>query len=72
MRGKNITNIYVIEGIEYLSSELLNVQKEMVEMLADRVKYTLLRNYLINEYGEDVSCTIKTYFPEQIMVPVLG
>lgn len=65
MRGNNITNIYVIEGKEYLISELSQTQLEYINSNTDREKYTILRNIILKNEGDDVECTIKIDFPEQ-------
>ena len=67
MRGKNITNIYVIDSKEYLIQDLNEYQKNYVESLANKTLYNDLRNELLNNHGEDFTCSIKINFPKNDM-----
>ena len=67
MRGLNINNKYIIDSKEYLFSELTRVQLDYVESLADKAKYNLLRNQVLEEKGHDVECTIKINVVDQEM-----
>ena len=67
MRGSNITNKYILESKEYLFSDLNKDQLVYVESLADKTKYNLLRNQVLEEEGDDVECTIKINVIDQVM-----
>ena len=67
MRGSNITNKYILESKEYLYSDLTKDQLVYVESLADKTKYNLLRNQVLEEEGDDVECTIKINVIDQVM-----
>ena len=67
MRGSNITNKYIIDSKEYLFSELIKDQLAYVESFADKAKYNLLRNQVLEEEGDDVECTIKINVVDQEM-----
>ena len=67
MRGEKITNIYIIDSVEYLYKELTLAQKEYIEPLIDLDKYDKFRNYILFEEGDDLEGTIKIHFPSLIM-----
>jgi len=67
MRGSNITNKYILDSKEYLYSELTKDQLVYVESLADKAKYNLLRNQVLEEEGDEVKCTIKINMADQEM-----
>ena len=67
MRGSNITNKYILESKEYLYSDLTKDQLVYVESLADKTKYSRLRNQVLEEEGDDVECTIKVNVIDQVM-----
>jgi hypothetical protein len=59
MRGKNITNVYIIDEIAFKSKELTNAHLEIIETYENRTLYNNFRNKLLEEKGDDVECTIK-------------
>ena len=67
MRGSNITNKYIIDSKEHLFSELTKLQLEYFESLADKTKYNLLRNQVLEKEGGGVKCTIKINLVDQEM-----
>ena len=66
MRGKNIKNVYIIEGKELNSSELTKNQLLIIETYENRTLYNDFRNRLLVEKGDDVVCTIRIKLPEMI------
>jgi hypothetical protein len=68
MKGKNITNIYIIDSIEYRIEQLNDDQILYINSLANKQKYNNLRQQVLTEKGEDVHAFIKIYFPEQDMI----
>ena len=67
MRGSNIINKYIIDSKEHLFSELSKDQLVFVESLADKTKYNILRNQLLEVEGDEVECTIKINVADQEM-----
>jgi hypothetical protein len=67
MRGSNIINRYIIDSNEYLFSELSKDQLVYVESLADKSKYNVLRNQVLEYGGDDFKCTIKINIADQEM-----
>ena len=65
MRGKNITNIYVIKGEEYHISELSQSQLIYINTIANKEKYNIIRNIILENEGDDTIAIIKIIFPEQ-------
>ncbi len=65
MRGKNITNIYIIEGKEYHISELSQSQLQYINTIANKEKYNIIRNFILENEGDDIIAIIKIIFPEQ-------
>lgn len=63
MRGKNLTNKYIINSTEYLYGELTPVQREYIKPYIDRNKYDKLRNKILFEEGDDFEGVIKIHFP---------
>ncbi len=59
MRGSNIKNIYIIDGIELSIKELNINQLLLIEKFENRVIYNDFRNKIIEQKGEDVICSIK-------------
>ena len=66
MRGKNINNVYIIEGNELNSSELTKNQLLFIETYENRTLYNDFRNRLLVEKGDDVVYTIRIKLPEMI------
>ena len=66
MRGKNINNVYIIEGKELNSSELNKDQLLLLETYENRYLYNYFRNRLLEEKGDDVVCTIKIRIPDMV------
>jgi hypothetical protein len=63
MRGKNITNKFIINSTEYLYGELTPAQREYIKPYIDRNKYDKLRNKILFEEGDDFEGVIKIHFP---------
>ena len=63
MRGKNLTNKYIINSTEYLYGELTPAQSEYIKPYIDRNKYDKLRNKILFEEGDDFEGVIKIHFP---------
>ena len=66
MRGKNIKNVYIIDGNELNSSELNKDQLLLLETYENRYLYNYFRNRLFEEKGDDVVCTIKIRIPDMV------
>lgn len=66
MRGKNITNVYIIDGKELNSKELTKDQLVLIETYANRELYNNFRNRIIENEGDDIECTIRITMPEMI------
>ena len=66
MRGKNINNVYIIDGNELNSSELNKDQLLLLETYENRYLYNYFRNRLFEEKGDDVVCTIKIRIPDMV------
>jgi hypothetical protein len=67
MRGSNIINKYILDSKEYLFSELNKEQLAYVESLADKAKYNVIRNQVLEFGGDDFKCTIKINVADQEM-----
>ena len=67
MRGKNITNKFIINSTEYLYGELTPAQREYIKPFIDNKKYDEFRNKILFEEGDDLVGTIKIYFPSHEM-----
>ena len=66
MRGKNIANVYIIDGKELNSSELTKDQLLLIETYENRQLYNDFRNWLLEEKGDDVACSIKIIIPDMV------
>lgn len=64
MRGSNIKNIYVFDGKEYSKEELSLKHKTYIDFHRKIFIYNNLRNHLLYKYGDNYSCVIKFYYPE--------
>ena len=64
MRGKNIANVYIIDGKELNSSELTKDQLLLIETYENRQLYNDFRNKLLEEKGGDIFYTIKIKIPD--------
>ena len=53
MRGKNITNKFIINSTEYLYGELTPAQREYIKPFIDKKKYDEFRNKLLFEEGDE-------------------
>jgi hypothetical protein len=67
MRGKNIANVYIIDGKELNSSELTKDQLLLIETYENRQLYNDFRNRILEQDGEDVECTIKIRIPDMVL-----
>jgi hypothetical protein len=66
MRGKNIINVYLIDGKELNSSELTKDQLLLIETYENRQLYNDFRNRILEEKGDDVACSIKIKIPDMV------
>ena len=66
MRGKNITNIYIIDGKKLISKELNKNQLLIVEIDENRTLYNNFRNKILAQGGDDIKCTIKIRIPDMV------
>jgi hypothetical protein len=66
MRGKNIKNVYIIDGKQLNSKELTNDQLLLLETYENRQLYNDFRNKILEQEGDDIECTIKTRIPEMV------
>ena len=64
MRGKNIINVYLIDGKELNSSELTKDQLLLIETYENRSLYNDFRNRILEQKGDDIFCTISIRIPE--------
>ena len=64
MRGKNIKNVYIIDGNELNSSELTKDQLLLIETYENRSLHNDFRNRILEEKGDDVKCIIKIKIPD--------
>jgi hypothetical protein len=67
MRGKNIVNVYIINGNELNSKELTNDQLVLIETYENRQLYNDFRNRILEQEGDDVECTIKIIIPDMVL-----
>ena len=66
MRGKNIANVYIIDGKELNSSELTKDQLLLIETYENRQLYNDFRNRILEQKGDDVACSIKIIIPDMV------
>lgn len=66
MRGKNINNVYIIDGNELNSSELTKDQLLLIETYENRQLYNDFRNRILEQKGDNVVCSIRIKLPEMI------
>ena len=66
MRGKNIKNVYIIDGNELNSKELTNDQLVLIETYENRQLYNNFRNRILEQEGDDIECTIKIIIPDML------
>ncbi len=59
MRGKNITNVYIIDGKELSINDITKDQLLFIESNENRTLYNDFRNRLIEQYGDYVQCCIR-------------
>lgn len=72
MRGKNITNLYIIDGKEVSIKEITKDQLRFIETYKNRTLYNYFRNRLLEEKGGDVVCTIRIRIPEMELEAIDG
>ncbi len=72
MRGKNITNVYIIDGKEVSIKEITKDQLVSIETYENRMLYNDFRNSIIENEGDDIECTIKITMPEMVIEAVDG
>ena len=66
MRGKNITNVYIIDGQELNISQLTKDQLLFIETNENRTLYNEFRNSIIENKGDDIECVIRITMPEMV------
>lgn len=66
MRGKNISNVYIVNGKELNSKELNKNQLIIVEIDENRTLYNNFRNKILAQGGDDIECTIKIRIPDMV------
>jgi hypothetical protein len=64
MRGKNIKNVYIIDGKELNSKNLTKEQLLTIETKGNRKLYNDFRNRILEQKGDDIECTIKIKIPD--------
>ncbi len=67
MRGKNIKNVYIIDGKELNSKDLTNDQLLLIETNANRKLYNDFRNKILEQEGDDIECTINIRIPDMVL-----
>jgi hypothetical protein len=67
MRGKNIKNVYIIDGKELNSKELTNDQLLLIETYENRQLYNDFRNRILEQEGDYIECTIKILIPDMVL-----
>ena len=72
MRGKNIANVYIIDGKELNSSQLTKDQLLLIETYENRQLYNDFRNRILEQEGDDIFCTIRIRIPEMVFVVVVN
>jgi len=66
MRGKNITNVYIIDGKEISINDITKDQLLFIESNENRGLYNNFRNRLIEQYGDEIQCNIRIIIPEML------
>ncbi len=66
MRGKNITNVYIIDGKEISINDITKDQLLFIESNENRGLYNNFRNRILEEKRDDVVCTIRIRIPEMV------
>lgn len=59
MRGKSITNVYIIDGKETSINDITKDQLLFIESNENRSLYNDFRNRILEEKGDDVNCIVK-------------
>ena len=72
MRGKNITNVYIIDCKEVSIKEITKDHLLFIETNENRTLYNNFRNRLLEEKGDDVKCTIRITIPEMELEAIDG
>ncbi len=67
MRGKNIKNVYIIDGKELNSKDLTNDQLLLIETNSNRKLYNDFRNKILEQEGDDIECTINIRIPDMVL-----
>ena len=70
MRGKNITNVYIIDGKEISINDITKDQLLFIESNENRGLYNNFRNRLIEQYGDEVRCSIRIIIPNMKIAAV--
>lgn len=66
MRGKNITNVYIIDSKEISINDITKDQFLFIESNENRTLYNDFRNRLLEEKGDDIECTIRIRIPDMV------
>ena len=70
MRGKNITNVYIIDGKEISLNDITKDQLLFIESNENRTLYNDFRNRLLEQYGDEIQCTIRIVIPNMKIAAV--
>ena len=70
MRGKNITNVYIIDGKEISINDITKDQLLFIETDEKRTLYNNFRNRLLEQYGDEIQCSIRIMIPEMVFEAV--
>jgi hypothetical protein len=66
MRGKNITNVYVIDSKEISINDITKDQLLLIETYENRTLYNDFRNRLLEQYGDEIQCSIRIMIPDMV------
>lgn len=66
MRGKNITNVYIIDGKEISINDITKDQLLFIETNENRTFYNDFRNRFLEQYGDEVQCSIRIMIPDMV------
>ena len=58
MRGKNITNVYIIDGKEVSIKEITKDHLLFIETNENRTLYNDFRNRLLEQYGDEINVVL--------------
>ncbi len=70
MRGKNITNVYIIDSKEVSINDITRDQLLFIESNENRTLYNNFRNRLLEQYGDEIQCSIRIMIPDMVFEAV--